>query len=198
LMVDALRPEELAIPDTVLTLMAPGATNVSPPVELFQSKTRPAFDELGAAGTLAQMILEMILQRDRAGRLVEFATRGAGPHLTLGATIDALAQATWEAPAPATPKLAALQRVTQRALAERLVWLAADSEASQPVRAMAELKIVDLRVRARAKQNTARTDDDRALWLSIVTDFTRWIDRRELPKFSTPLVAPPGDPFGEP
>jgi len=198
LMIDALRPEELAIPDTVLTLMAPGATSVTPSVELFQSKTRPAFDELGAAGTLAQMILEMVLQRDRAGRLVEFATRGPGLHLTLGATIDALVAATWDAPAPPAPKLAALQRVTQRALAERLLWLAADSEASQPVRAMAELKIADLRARARSKLGTAKTDDDRALWLSIVADFTRWIDRRELPKFSTPLVAPPGDPFGQP
>ncbi|MGH7615775.1 MAG: zinc-dependent metalloprotease [Gemmatimonadaceae bacterium] len=198
LMIAALEPEELAIPDTVLTLMAPGATGVTPPVELFQSKTRPAFDELGAAGTLSQMILEMILQRDRAGRLVEFATRGPGPHLTLGGTIDALVAATWDAPTPSTPKLAALQRVTQRALAERLLWLAADSEAAQPVRAMAELKIADLRAKARSKESVAKSDDDRALWLSIVSDFTRWIDRRELPKFSTPLVAPPGDPFGQP
>ena len=83
-------------------------------------------------------------------------------------------------------------------MAERLLLLAADSEAAQPVRAMAELKIADLRARARAKQSAAKTDDDRALWLSIVADFTRWIDRRELPKFSTPLVAPPGDPFGQP
>ncbi len=198
MMTEALRPEELAIPDTVLTLMAPGATSVTPSVELFQSKTRPAFDELGAAGTLAQMVLDMVLQRDRAARLVEFATRGTGPHLTLGATIDALVAATWDAPVPSTPKLAALQRVTQRALAERLLWLAADSEAAQPVRAMAELKIADLRVRARGKQSAARSDEERAHWLSIVTDFTRWIDRRELPKFSTRLTAPPGDPFGEP
>lgn len=198
MMIDALKPEELAIPDTVLTLMAPGANTVTPSVELFQSKTRPAFDELGAAGTLSQMILDMVLQRDRAARLVEFATRGPGPHLTLSATIDALVAATWDAPIPSSPKLAALQRVTQRALAERLLWLAADSEAAQQVRAMAELKIADLRVRARGKQNAARTDDERAHWLSIGADFTRWIDRHELPKFSTPLIAPPGDPFGEP
>jgi hypothetical protein len=198
MMIDALKPEELAIPDTVLTLMAPGATGVTPSVELFQSKTRPAFDELGAAGTLSQMILDMVLQRDRAARLVEFATRGSAPHLTLSATIDALVAATWDAPVPPSPKLAALQRVTQRALAERLLWLAADSEAAQPVRAMAELKIADLRVRARGKQNAARSDEERAHWLSIGNDFTRWIDRHELPKFSTPLIAPPGDPFGEP
>jgi len=197
LMLAALKPEELAIPDTVLTLMAPGATSVTPAVELFGSRTRPAFDELSAAQTLAQMVVDMVLQRDRAARLVAFATRGSGPHLTLGGTIDALVGATWEARA-ATPKLAALQRVTQRVVADKLLTLAADSEASPEVRAMAELKIADLRARARAKQAAARSDDERAHWLSIVNDFTRWIDKRELPKLSPALVAPPGDPFGLP
>jgi hypothetical protein len=197
-MLDALKPEELAIPDTVLTLMAPGATSVTPAVELFASKTRPAFDELGAAQSLAQMILDMLLQRDRAARLVEFATRGSGQHLTLSGTIDALIATTWDAPVAPTPKLAAIQRVTQRAVAEKLLMLAADADAAPQVRAMAELRIADLRVRARTKQSAAKVDDDRALWLSIVNDFGRWIDKRELPKFSTPSIAPPGDPFGQP
>jgi hypothetical protein len=198
MMIDALRPQELAIPDTVITLMAPNATNVSPGVELFGSRTRPAFDELGAAQTLSQMILDMILQRDRAARLVEFASRGSGPHLTLGAAIDAIVGATWEAPRPASPKLGALLRVTQRAVADKLLMLAADSDASPEVRAMAELKVADLRNRARAFQKSAVGDAERAHWLAIVNDFTRWIDKRELPKFTPSLVAPPGDPFGVP
>jgi hypothetical protein len=197
LMVDALNPEALAIPDTVLTLMSPNATSVSPGVELFQSRTRPAFDELGAAQTLSEMIVDMILQRDRAARLVEFATRGAGPHLTLGGTIDALVKATWDGSAP-SPKLAAIQRVTQRTVANKLLLMAADSESAGQVRAMAELKIADLRTKARGNLAAAKTDEDRAHWLSIVNDFTRWIDKRELPKFSPSLIAPPGDPFGEP
>lgn len=198
LMLDALRPEELAIPDTVLTLMAPGANAVTPTVELFGSRTRPAFDELGAARSLAQMIVDMILQRDRAARLVEFATRGDGQHLTLAATIDRLSAVTWEAPAPTSAKLAALQRVTQRAVIEKLLTLAADADAATEVRAMAELKIADMRTRARAKQASARTDEARAHWLSIVNDCTRWIEKRELPKLSPSLIAPPGDPFGSP
>jgi hypothetical protein len=198
LMLDALRPEELAIPDTVLTLMAPGANAVTPTVELFGSRTRPAFDELDAARSLAQMIVDMILQPDRAARLVEFATRGEGPHLTLAATIDRLTGATWDAPEPTSAKLAALQRVTQRVVLEKLLTLAADSGAATEVRAMADLKIADLRTRARAKQASARSDEARAHWLSIVTDCTRWIERRELPKLSPALIAPPGDPFGIP
>jgi len=195
-MLDALKPEELAIPDTVLTLMAPGANAVTPNVELFGSRTRPAFDELGAAQTLAQMIVDMVLQRDRAARLVEFATRGPGQHLTLAATIDNLVAATWTAGTPASAKLAAIQRVTQRVVANKLLLLAADSEATPEVRAMAELKLADLRTRARVRFAAAKTDEERAHWLSIVNDFTRWIDKRELPKLSLSPVAPPGDPFG--
>lgn len=197
-MIDALRPEELAIPDTVITLMAPNANTITASVELFGSRTRPAFDELGAAQTLSQMILDMVLQRDRAARLVEFANRGPGQHLTLGATIDALIAATWDAQKPASAKLAALQRVTQRALADKLMLTAADSDASPEVRAMAELKIGDLRAKARARQAAAKSDEERAHWLSIATDFTRWNDKHELPKGLTSLVAPPGDPFGIP
>ena len=111
--------------------------------------------------------------------------------------------ATWRQPAPtgaSAPKLAALQRVAQRAVADRLLTLAADTEASPEVRAMAELKITELRPSAatRAGSGAGRSDAERAHWLAIAGDFTRWLERRELPKPTMPLVAPPGDPFGEP
>jgi hypothetical protein len=194
LLLDALKPTELAIPDTVLTLMAPGASGVTPPVELFGSRTRPAFDELGAARTLAQMIVDGILQRDRAARLTQFAAHGAG--ISLGSVIDALVAATWRAPTPASAKLAAVQRVSQRALADRLLLLAADSDASPEARAMAELKITELRPSAAswARQAT-RSEEDRAHWLAISSDFGRWIEKRELPSLTRALAAPPGDPF---
>jgi len=194
LLLEALKPSELAIPDTVLTLLAPGATNVTPPVELFGSRTRPAFDELGAARTLAQMIVDGVLQRDRAARLVQFAAHGST--FTLGNAMDALVGATWRAPAPPGPKLAALQRVTQRAVADRLLLTAADSEASPEVRAMAELKMAELRPSAVTwSKQVTRSEEDRAHWLSIATDFGKWIDKRELPNLSRALIAPPGDPF---
>jgi len=190
----ALSPKELAIPDSVLTLMAPGATNVTPFVELFGSRTRPAFDELGAARTLAQMIVDGVLQRDRAARLVQFAGHGSG--FTLGNVIDALVGATWRGPAASTAKLAALQRVAQRAVADRLLLLAADSEAAPEVRAMAELKLVELRPSAVAMSRSAvKGEEERAHWLAIATDFGQWLDKRQLPSLTRALVAPPGDPF---
>lgn len=191
----ALVPEELAIPDTIITLMVPGAGGVTPQVELFGTRTRPAFDELGAARTLAQMIVDMTLQRERAARLAQFATR-PGPQLTFGMLVDEVVRATMNRATPAQPKLAALSRVTQRAVTDRLILLAADSVAAPEVRSIAEVKLTDLRALARGRAIGAL--DERAHWLAIARDIDRWIEHREVPRLTPALVAPPGDPFGIP
>src|SRR5687768_1714271 len=195
-LLDALRPEELAIPDTVLTLLVPGAGQVTPQVELFGARTRPAFDELGAARTLAQMVVDLILQRERAARLVQFATR-PGPQLTLPAVIDSLVNASLRRPPSGSPKLAAIQRVVHRAVTDRMILLAADSAAAPEVRGIVELKLTEVRASARTRA-VAGTIEDRAHWTSIARDIDRWIEHRELPKLTPALVAPPGDPFGLP
>ena len=194
-LVAGLQPAELAIPDTVLTLLAPRPFSYSGSVELFGTRTRPAFDELGAARTLAQMIVDGVLQRERAARLVQQGAYGERS-LTLAQTIDALIDGTWGRAAPASPKMAALSRVAQRAVADRLLSLAADSGAAPEVRAMAELKITELLPRARS-QSRAGTVEQRAHFASLAGDFVRWIERRELPTPSPALRPPPGDPFGE-
>jgi hypothetical protein len=201
----ALQPSELAIPDTVIALLGPRPSGYGGPVnnsnspvdELFGGRTDPAFDELGAARTLAQMVVDGILQRERAGRLVAFASRGPDM-LTLGETIDSLVGRTWlERDAGASPKLVALRRVTQRAVADRLLALAADAEAAPEVRAMAEYQVGRLRPVA-LQRGTSGDAMNRAHWTAIAGDFGRWIERRELPKPTPALPAPPGDPFGEP
>jgi hypothetical protein len=193
-LVAALQPAQLAIPDSVLTLLAPRPFSYPGSVELFGTRTRPAFDELGAARTLAQMIVDGVLQRERAARLVQQTAYGDRP-LTLAETIDALVQGTWGTSA-ASPKLAALQRVAQRAVVDRLLALAADTVASPEVRAMAEYKIAELAPRART-QSRSGTAEQRAHFASIAGDLTRWIDRRQLPAPTVALRPPPGDPFGE-
>ncbi|MEX2179008.1 MAG: zinc-dependent metalloprotease [Gemmatimonadaceae bacterium] len=195
-LIAALQPAELAIPDTVLTLMVPGASAVTPQVELFGTRTRPAFDELGAARTLSQMVVDLILQRERAARLVQFATR-AGTQLTLPMVIDTLVADTWRRAVPSAPKLAALQRVTQRAVTDRLINLAADSSAAPEVRAIVNLKLMDLRTEARTR-SAAGPFERRAHFTAIARDIDRWIEQGEVPALTPALIAPPGDPFGVP
>jgi hypothetical protein len=190
-----LAPEQLAIPDTVVTLLGPRPFGYQGSVELFGSQTAPAFDELGAARTLAQMVVDAVLQPQRAARLVQLSARGAG-QLTLGETIDSVFAATWRRPVPASAKHAALQRVTQRAVTDGLLRLAADSSAAPDVRAMATLKLRDLRTDAARRARGAARDDARAHWLAVETDIVRWFEDGTLPPSRAVLPAPPGDPFG--
>jgi len=77
-----------------------------------------------------------------------------------------------------------------------LLLLAADTAASPEVRAMAELKITELRPSAATWAKSAtRTEEDRAHWLSIANDLGFWLEKHELPPLTAALQAPPGDPF---
>ena len=105
---------------------------------------------------------------------------------------------TWNRSAPSDRQLAAIQRVTSRALADRLLALAADTAAAPQVRAIAELEIADLRPVAQSRAKRPGTAAERAQWASIAGDFTRWIERRELPMPTPALEAPPIAPFGQP
>ena len=192
----ALDPRELAIPDTLLTLFAP-RLDAGGNVELIGERTEPAFDELGAARSLAQMIVDGILQRERAARIVQYAARTPNG-FSLQEAMRTLVKGTWDAPVNASGKLAAIQRVTQRAVADRMILLAADKEASPEVRAIAEFELVQLRASATTKSASATTDDGRAHWRAIATAIARYAEKGELPVLTPALRPPPGDPFGEP
>ncbi|MDQ6738065.1 MAG: zinc-dependent metalloprotease, partial [Gemmatimonadota bacterium] len=198
-LLSALQPAELAIPDTVITLLGPRPSGFRGSVELFRSRSEPAFDDLGAARTLAQMIVDGVLQTQRADRLVQFAARDRDA-LTLGETIDSLVAVTWQSRSADGPKLAALRRVARRAVVDRVMALAADTDADPEARAIADLKLSRLRQTAgRRATDTSPAgggDGERASWMAISGDIGRWLDRHELPQPSKALVAPPGDPFG--
>lgn len=190
----ALEARELAIPDTVLSLFIPrpDAGNV----ELVSTRTRPAFDELSAARSLAQMIVDGLLQRERTARLVAFAPRS--PNLpTLSEVIDALVASTWKRPVDASAKFAALQRVAQRAVADGLMALAADKNAAPEVRGIVDLKLAALQAFAQRTATLSQSVDTKAHTLAVAADIKRWLERGELPSPSPALRATPGDPFGD-
>jgi hypothetical protein len=193
LLLDGLRPAALAIPDTVLRLLGPRPFGYRGSVELFQSRTRPMFDELGAAQTLAQYTVDLILQRERAARLV--AQSAHGSTVTLDGVLERLVTATESAMRQGSTHDVALARVAHRAVIDRLLQLAADAQAAAEVRGAAEVWLD--RVRAQATVGAlGGAPAARAHWTLIARDITRWRDRGELPQFTRALPAPPGDPIG--
>ena len=194
MLLKSISPAELAIPDTVVTLLAPRPFGWSGSVELFDSKVRPAFDEIGTARTLAQFVIDGILQKDRAARLVQLAWRSRDA-LTLGQTIDAMIAATFGVRA-ATHRDSALVRVTSRALVDRLVLLAADSTAAPDARAVANHTLRRLLALAGSRETQGGLEH-RAHMAALRRDIAVWLDRGEIPALTLALRAPPGDPFGD-
>jgi hypothetical protein len=190
----ALAPAELAIPDTVLTLLGPRPFAYEPSAEQFGSRTGAVFDELGAAATLAQMVLDPLLQRERLARVAQQSMRDRSA-LGLAELFATIERKVWDAPPDGTPRNVAIRRGGQRAFAGTLIRLAADTAAAPDVRAMAELTLERLGSEAAARGVGERgPPETRAHWRSLARQIARWSEEREIPP--TPLPPPPGDPFG--
>lgn len=193
-LVAALDPRELDVPDTVLALLGPRPFGYGQAAETFAGRTRPAFDLLGAAQSLSDLVIGMILQRDRAARLVQQSVRQPGA-LSLDETIEAIAATAFQVSPGESERHAALRRSVARTLTDRLLALAADRDAAPEVRAMADFQLARLATRAR-RLGAAGSATARAQWLAMASEATRWLDRRETPQPSPALRLPQYDPFG--
>src|SRR4029077_9080880 len=124
LLLAALEPENLDIPDRILAALVPAAAGPSAR-ERFASEAGPAFDRLSAARTLAALIVDPLLDPERAARL----SLASGPDaMTFDAALGRLVQSTWGARAEPSERLAGLRRVAQRETLDAMMDLAARPE----------------------------------------------------------------------
>ena len=191
----ALQPANLVIPETLLVNLAPSADGRDP--EDFTMPTGPAFDHLAAARTLAAMVLEQLLDPERAARLVSFADREAGA-LTLPQVLAAVNDATWGAPRDADTRARSLRRVTQRVALDAMMILGASPQATPEVRAITLNRLA--RLRERLAGSAAAPSNDEATEAHIrqaARDIAKYLDNpvAYAPKPSA-LPQPPGAPIG--
>ncbi|HBQ58890.1 MAG TPA: peptidase, partial [Balneolaceae bacterium] len=72
-MLATITPEALALPENLLELIPPRPAGLGYSRELFKGNTGPALDALGIAETAADLPVSLILNPDRANRLVEYS-----------------------------------------------------------------------------------------------------------------------------
>lgn len=188
---ETIKPEELAISERILRLIPPVAAGYrSGRSELFQKRTSPNFDPIGAAEIAADFTIIGLLEPNRAARLVDFNSRNkTNPHFR--EVVDALVKTAWRPVADAHH--AAIQRSVQSVTAMRLMDLAANVNAQPQVRAVATEALRN--IAASLKRPTAAGDG--AFNRSLADDITRFLERPDAPRRqTTPLATPPGDPIG--
>jgi len=188
---DAIKVEELAIPQHVLELIPPVATGFEDgATEYFSRRTDPAFDPLGAATIAADLALGALLDPNRAARMIDFHAQSAA-HPDFNEALDAIIAATWKTPAPQNSYHRAIQRSVQSLTAQRLMDLAGNENASPLVRAEATGALRSLNAMLKA---TANSDAHRR---ATQDDIERFLNRPEAVRQATrPLPTPPGDPIG--
>lgn len=183
-----LQPSELTIPRHVVNLLAPRPDGFERHRELFPRNTGLPFDVLTPATVAADLTVSLVLQPERAARLVnQEALDAALPGLD--EVIGRLVQAAFAAE-PADGYEAEVARVVQRVVAERLMALAGRAP-SPRVRAVATEALEGI-----TRRWGTSADAPRRL---LAADVTRFLQRPFEPAGPIALPSPPpGAPIGEP
>jgi len=188
-----IRPEALELPERILNLIAPPAHGYSRTREDFVRHTGLTFDPLGAAESAANLTLRMMLNPERASRLVEQHARDARIP-GLGEVLHQVRQATWEAPVEPGMK-GEIRRVVDSVALYHLMALAKDESGSVQARAIALRELEDLRKWLMGpRTGDASTSAHRSSAAGQIRQFQENPKEFQMP---APAEAPPGQPIGE-
>jgi hypothetical protein len=140
-----LKPENLAVPERILKLIPPRPFGYDEnPREVFKRRTGLTFDPLGPPEAAAGMTLRFLLHPERASRLV--SQHAIDPSLPgLDAIIENTIAKTWKTP-PQGSYLGEVSRTVNNLVLKQLMMLATNKEASDQARAVATLKINELKI----------------------------------------------------
>ncbi len=196
LLMEALQPANLAIPERLLAELAPNPDTRD--IEEFNLSTGDAFDHLSAARTLSAMVLEQLLEPARAARLVTFADRQPnGP--TLPEVLNAVTAGTWESTPGATePAMSkSLRRVAQREALDAMMILGAHPQATPEVRAITLGHLTKFRAWLARMHDSDLDSTGEAHLRQAERDLTKYLENPTAyaPK-SSALSQPAGAPLG--
>jgi len=191
---ETLKPEALAMPESLLRLIPPRPAGYSRNRENFRIRTQPVFDALAPAEAVADHVSGFLLNQERAARLVQFHARDQR-NPSLAEVIDKILASTWEAPA-ATGYAGEIQHSVDMIVLVDLMALASGERASNQVRAIASWKIEQLKNWLMSQSRVAADENRRAFLFYSINQIKRFQDDPKKMNL-TPAQAPPdGQPIG--
>jgi hypothetical protein len=182
-----LKPEALTLPERILKLIPPRPAGIASTRELFPGRTGLTLDPVAAAESAAGIVLELLLNSERAARLVQHHARNAAQP-ALDEVLDRLWAATWKAP-PAAGLAGEVQRAVQLPALRHTMALAVDESAAGQARAIALAKVSEWKLWLNVQPKTAQ----KAFALAQIAAFEKDPAQMKLPKAQEP---PPGMPIG--
>ncbi len=190
-----LDAENLTIPEHIIKLIPPQAFGYTKNKrETFDSKSGLTFDPLSAAEAAADMTLTFLLHPERAARLVQYHARD-NSQPGLEQVLDRVIDQTWKQSPPNGLPGEVYSMVGGQSLAH-LMKLISNEEASGEVRAMAALKLSELKqwlADQAAHKNNSAQQAHYTFALSIIDTFDK---SYQAPVPNDPSSIPDGSPIG--
>jgi hypothetical protein len=186
-----IEPAALAVPERILKLLPPHPPGFEATREDFHSRTQITFDSMAPVEAAADLAVSFLLNPERATRLVDYHSRDAA-NPGLDEVIDRLIAATWKMPR-ATLREAEIQRTIGNVVLYRLMLLIQTGQASEQARAVAYLKLDDLRKSLLA--STAADPAERAHSVYAAAQIKRFQDDPKQITVSKPAAPPDGSPI---
>ena len=188
-----IAPQSLTLPERILALLPPPSLGYPRTREDFRDRTGLTFDPVGAAESAAGMTIGLILNPERAARLVQHhAEDDTQP--SLDEVLEKLMSATWQAP-PAAGLAGQVQRATDSVVLHDLMMLAANESAPAQVRATASQKIALLQ--QWLSQPAAREPSLAAFCQFAADQIKRFQTNPKDIGIPRPPEPPPGMPIGD-
>ena len=179
MVLDELEPAKLAVPARVMALIPPAPAGGDQSIEWIGSAGGTAFDQISLAGGLATEVIEGILDRERAARVVLFNTRDAA-NPSLDEVIRTLVTRTWGATPSTNAGHQALRRAVQQVVLNTLLDRAGDRRALAEVRSVSAMHL-DL-LKNRLSATTGGSSGDRAHRAAAIRDINRFFAGEDDPE----------------
>jgi len=186
-------PSALVLPESILKIIPPRALGYSRHRELIKIKTELTFDPLSLAETAADMTFGLVLHPARANRLMEHHARNAKLP-SLESVIDRLISATFKS-SPQAGLEGAIQMATDYVLFTNLTKLALHKNAAAETRAIAFLKLEQLKSWLSAKSTTE--EEWKAHFAYLIKQINALQEDPDEYKVESLLPPPPGMPIGD-
>jgi hypothetical protein len=189
-----LSPQELAVPQALLAIIPPRPPEYSSSKENFARRTSPAFDFLAPAEAAADIAVRLLLQPERAQRMIEYHSRDAN-NPGFDELLDALLASTWKGRFE-TGYNAAIQRTVNAVVLSHLMALANNEHASTQVRAIAFMKLDQLKKWLASQQPVLKDSETRAEFFFARNQIDHFERNPAEVHVTVPSAPPAGDPIG--
>jgi hypothetical protein len=191
---NTLKPESLALPESLLRLIPPRPPGYPRTREDFRIRTAPNFDALAPAEAFANHVCDFLLNQERAARLVEYHARDPR-YPGFDEVLDKIIAATWKTPS-GNGYNAEIQRTVNMVVLLDLMSLASGERASNQVRAIAESRLALLKDWLTSQRNLTRDENQQAFMSYAANQIKRFQEDPKKLNLSKPNEPPDGQPIG--